>query len=396
MKKKIAILGSTGSIGKILLDIINQNKNIAEVSLLTAHKDYNTLLKQAKKFNVKNLIITDKESFTKIKKKNTNNKIKIFNNFECLNKIFKKRLDYVMSSIVGISGLEPTLKIIKYTRIIAIANKESIICGWSLILKALKDSKTKFIPVDSEHFSLWYGLKNIDLKKVEKIYLTASGGPFRKIKINNFKNITIKKALNHPNWKMGKKISIDSATLMNKIFEVIEAKNIFKIPYKKIKILIHPKSYVHAMIESNDGLIKIIAHETTMKIPIFNTLGFDSKNKLNSKKLNIDNLNKLNLEEVDPKRYPIINLLKLIPNNHSLFETVIVSANDVLVDLFLKKQIKFNQISLNLFKLINKEEFLIYKKKQPKNVKEILYLNNYVRLKILEKVYKSVDVKKSF
>ena len=195
---------------------------------------------------------------------------------------------------------------------------------------------------------------------------------------------------------MGKKISIDSATLMNKIFEVIEAKNIFNIPYKKIKILIHPKSYVHAIIKSNDGLIKIIAHETTMKIPIFNTLGFDYKNKLNSKKLNIENLNKLNLEEVDPKRYPIINLLKLIPNNHSLFETVIVSANDVLVDLFLKKQIKFNQISLNLFKLINKIEFFKYKKKRPKNVKEIVYLNNYVRLKILEKVYKSGDVKKSF
>ncbi len=396
MKKKIAILGSTGSIGKTLLDIVNQNKKIIEVSLLTAHRDYNTLLKQAKKFNVKNIIITDKESFKKIKKKNTNKKIKIFNNFECLNKIFSKKLDYVMSSIVGISGLEPTLKIIKYTRLIAIANKESIICGWSLILKALNESKTKFIPVDSEHFSLWYGFKNIDLKKIEKIYLTASGGPFRKIPINNFKNITIKKALNHPNWKMGKKISIDSATLMNKIFEVIEAKNIFNIPYKKIKILIHPKSYVHAIIKSNDGLIKIIAHETTMKIPIFNTLGFDYKNKLNSKKLNLENLNKLNLEEVDPKRYPIINLLKLIPNNHSLFETVIVSANDVLVDLFLKKQIKFNQISLNLFKLINKIEFFKYKKKRPKNVKEIVYLNNYVRLKILEKVYKSVDVKKSF
>ena len=394
MKKKIAILGSTGSIGKTLLSIVNQNKNTVEVCLLSAHKDYNRLLKQAKIFNVKNLIITDRESFEKIKKKNINRKIKIFNNFECLNKIFNKKIDYVMSSIVGISGLEPTLKIIKYTKVIAIANKESIICGWNLILKALNNSKTNFIPVDSEHFSLWYGLKNINLKKIEKIYLTASGGPFYKTSINNFKNITIKKALNHPNWKMGKKISIDSATLMNKIFEVIEAKNIFKIPYNKIEILIHPKSYVHAMIKSSDGLIKIIAHETTMKIPIFNTLGFNYKHKLNSKELNIKKLNKLNLEKVDPKRYPVINLLKLIPNNHSLFETVLVSANDVLVDLFLKKQIKFNQISTKFFKLINNIEFLKYKKKQPKNVKEIVYLNNYVRLKILEKVYKSDHAKK--
>ncbi len=389
MKKKIAILGSTGSIGKTLLDIVHQNKNTIEVSLLSANKDYNTLLKQAKKFNVKNLIVTDKESFKKIQKKIKNNKIKIFNNFECLNKIFNRKLDYVMSSIVGINGLEPTLKIIKYTKIIAIANKESIICGWNLILKALNNSKTNFIPVDSEHFSLWYGLKNINLKKIEKIYLTASGGPFYKTPIKNFKKITIKKALNHPNWKMGKKISVDSATLMNKIFEVIEAKNIFKIPYSKIEILIHPKSYVHAMIKFNDGLIKIIAHETTMKIPIFNTLDFDYKNKIKTKRLNIGNLNNLNLEKVNPKRYPIINLLKLIPNNHSLFETVIVSTNDILVDLFLKKKIKFNQINTNFFKQINKIEFLKYKKKIPKNVKEIVDLNNYVRLKILEKVYKS-------
>jgi len=389
MRKKIAILGSTGSIGKSLLEIVNQNKNIFEISLLTAHKDYKKLLKQAKKFNVKNLIITDKECFKKIKKQNQNNKIKIFNNFECLSKIFKNKVDYTMSSIVGINGLEPTLKIIKFTKLIAIANKESIICGWGLILKELNKNNTKFIPVDSEHFSLWYGLKNADIKKIEEIYLTASGGPFYKIPLNSFKNITIKDALKHPNWKMGKKISVDSATLINKIFEVIEAKNIFNIPYNKIKILIHPKSYIHAMIRTNDGLIKIIAHDTTMKIPIFNTLNFDNKKKIHFEKLNMKNLNNLSLDEVNEKRYPIIKLLKFIPNNHSLYETIIVSANDVLVDLFLTKQIKFNQISKIFLKLINKIEFLKYKKKQPKNVKEIVDLNNYVRLKILEKVYKS-------
>ncbi len=197
MKKKIAILGSTGSIGKTLLNIVNQNKDLIEVTLLTAHKDYNTLIKQAKKYSVKNLIITDKESFKKIKQKKLNNKIKIFNNFDCLNKIFNKKIDYSMSSIVGINGLEPTLKIIKFTKVIAIANKESIICGWNLILKELNKSKTTFIPVDSEHFSLWYGLKNINLNKIEKIYLTASGGPFHKTPIKNFQKITIKKALKH-------------------------------------------------------------------------------------------------------------------------------------------------------------------------------------------------------
>ena len=389
MKKKIAILGSTGSIGKTLLNIVNQNKDLIEVTLLTANKDYNTLIKQAKKYSVKNLIITDKESFKKIKQKKLNSKIKIFNNFDCLNKIFNKKIDYSMSSIVGIDGLEPTLKIIKFTKVIAIANKESIICGWNLILKELNKSKTRFIPVDSEHFSLWYGLKNINLNKIEKIYLTASGGPFHKTPIKNFQKITIKKALKHPNWKMGKKISVDSATLINKIFEVIEAKNIFNIPYNKIKILIHPHSYVHAIIKIDDGLIKIIAHETTMEIPIYNTLIFNNKKKILTKKINIIKLNNLSLEEVNSKRYPIINLLKLIPNNHSLFETIIVSTNDVLVELFLKKQIKFNQISTIFFKVINQEEFQRYKKIRPKNAQEILHLNDYVRLKILEKVYKS-------
>ena len=185
-----------------------------------------------------------------------------------------------MSAITGINGLEPTLNIIRYSKKIAIANKESIICGWNLINKELKKNKTQFIPVDSEHFSLWYGLKNLKINNIEMIYLTASGGPFSKISLNKFKSIKINQALKHPNWKMGKKISIDSATMINKVYEVIEARNIFKINYKKIKILIHPKSYVHAILKFDNGLTKIIAHDTTMKIPIFNTLYSNNDKKL--------------------------------------------------------------------------------------------------------------------
>ena len=167
MKKKIAILGSTGSIGKNLLDIIEKEKNF-KISLLTGHKNYKTLLKQARKFNVKNIIITDQNCFRKLKLKTKGSSIKIYDNFEILNKIFKKKIDYVMSSITGIDGLKPTLKIIKYTKTIAIANKESIVCGWGLIHKELIRNKTKFIPVDSEHFSLWYGLNNINKNIIEK------------------------------------------------------------------------------------------------------------------------------------------------------------------------------------------------------------------------------------
>jgi 1-deoxy-D-xylulose-5-phosphate reductoisomerase len=385
MKKKIVILGSTGSIGKSLLNIIEENKNEIKIELLTANKDYKSLFNQAKKFNVKNIIITDKKSFNKLKILNKDLNINIYNNFNSLNKIFKNKVDYVMSSIVGIHGLEPTIELIKFTKLIAIANKESIICGWNLINQELKKHRTKFIPVDSEHFSLWFGLKNLNIKNVQKFILTASGGPLYKTPVNNFKKIKISKALNHPNWKMGKKISIDSATMINKIYEVIEAKNIFDISYEKINILIHPKSYVHAILKFRNGLIKIIAHDTTMEIPIFNTLFFDTNKKIFSKELDLKVLNSLNFNKVDPKRYPMINLLKLLPKKLSLYETVIVSANDALVELYLKEKIKFTDINKKLFRFIKLKEFLKFKKKCPHNIKEIIDLNNYVRLLIIKK-----------
>ena len=293
-----------------------------------------------------------------------------------------------MSAITGVEGLYPTIKIIKHTKKIAIANKESIICGWSLI-KKLKKHKTEFIPVDSEHFSLWYALKNTSIDNIEKIYLTASGGPLYKTPLKKLDKIKINEVLKHPNWVMGKKISVDSATMINKIYEVIEAKNIFEIPYKKIQILIHPKSYVHAMIKSNGGLIKIIAHDTTMRIPIFNTIFFNTKKNLKTNNINIKILNNLELSTVSQKKYPMIKLLNFIPNKSSLFETVIVSANDTLVELFLKKKIKFLDIQKYLFELINSKKFLFYKKISPKNIKDIIKLNDYVRLNTYKKVYKS-------
>ena len=388
-KKKIAILGATGSIGLNLIDIINKNKKNFEIVLLSANKNYKKLFYIAKRFEVKNIIISDPKSYQKLKNKYKNKKIKIHNNYNDINKIIKKKIDYVMSSIVGINGLVPTLKIIPLTKKIAIANKESIICGWSLIKKKLNRYNTDFIPVDSEHFSLWYGLKNIHFNSIEKIYITASGGPFYKKSLRSFDKITTKEALNHPSWKMGKKISVDSATMINKVYEVIEAKNIFEIPYNKVKILIHPNSYVHAILKFNNGLIKLIAHETTMQIPIFNTLFYQSNNAFYSKKLDVNKLNNLNLDNADPKRYPVIKILKLLENNHSLYETVIVSINDTLVELFLKNKIKFTDISKYLIKLLKEKEFLKYKKIQPLNADQLIKLNKYVHLKVLEKVYKS-------
>ena len=381
MKKKIAILGSTGSIGKNLIKILSKDKNNINIVLLTSNKNYKLLLKQAKFLDAKNIIITDKKKYEICLKKNKNKKLKIFNSFKDLNKIFRNKVDYTMAAISGLEGLSPTMQIIKYTKKIALANKESIICGWNLIKKELSKYKTKFIPVDSEHFSIWYASKN-NFHNIEKIILTASGGPLYKLPVKKFKKVKISQALNHPNWRMGKKISIDSATMMNKVFEIIEAKNIFGVNYNNLSILVHPTSYIHALIKFKTGLIKLIAHETDMKIPIYNTLEDIINKKIFTKKIEIEKLNNLDLQNIDKKKFPLTNLLKILPNKISLFETVIVSANDELVNLFLNNKIKFTDISKQLFKIINNKKFSKFKRISPKNVNQILKLNNYVRLKI--------------
>ena len=377
MKKKIAILGSTGSIGKTLVELIKKDKRNFKIELLTANKNYKELLNQAKILKVRNIIITDEKSFLKLKKKKLKN-IKIFNNFKHLNVIFKNKIDYVMSSISGIHGLEPTLQIIKYTKKIAIANKEAIICGWHLIKKDLNRFKTSFIPVDSEHFSIFYGLKGNDISNIEKIYLTASGGPLINTPKVKFKSIKVEEAIKHPNWKMGKKISIDSATMMNKVFEIIEAKKIFDLKYDKLEILVHPISYIHAITKFKDGMITIIAHDTSMKIPIFNSLYDNSKKKIKTSKLNLKKLNFLDFRKVNTSKFPSIKIIKKLKNKDSLLETIIVLANDKLVNLFLLKKINFNDIVKILNRLINMKKFRKYSQKKPSNLKTIFSLNKYI------------------
>ena len=382
--KKIVIFGSTGSIGSSLLKIIKDDKKNFKIELLTANKNYKKLIKQAKIFNVKNIILTDYNSFLIATKLLKNTKVKVFKNFESLNKIFdiNKKIDYSMCAISGFQGLKPTIDIIKFTKTIAIANKESIICGWNLIKKDLKKYKTFFIPVDSEHFSIWSLLDSNKKDNFEKIYITASGGPFRMLSLKKFKNISIKEALKHPNWSMGKKITIDSATMMNKVFEIIEAKKIFNLNYKQLEILTHPKSYLHAIVKFNNGLSKLLVHDTNMKIPIFNSIYFNSNKKLKSKSIDIEVLNNLNLKKIDYIRFPITKILNNLNNEDSLFETIIVSTNDKLVNLFLNNKIKFTDISNKLLEICSINEFNKFKSIKPKNIEEINNLNNYVSLKI--------------
>ena len=381
--KKIVIFGSTGSIGTSLINIIKKDKKKFKIELITAHTNYKKLIKQVRFFDIKNIIITDQNSFLKTKKILINDNVNVYNDFNSFKKIFKnKKIDYTMSAITGFHGLQPTLESIKFTKVIAIANKESIICGWNLIKRNLKKYKTKFVPVDSEHFSIWSLIGTKNYNNFEKIYLTASGGPFRKYPLNQFKNITPKKALMHPNWSMGKKISIDSATMMNKVFEIIEAKKIFNFKYSQLEILIHPHSYLHAIVKSNDGLTKLLIHDTDMTIPIFNSVYQENEKKIKSNTLDINILNNLNLKQIDKKRFPVIKIIDQLRNKDSLFETVIVSANDILVNRFLKNEIKFTDIAKVLLKITNLNEFKKFKKFEPKNVEEVTKLANYVSLKI--------------
>jgi len=383
MKRKIIILGSTGSIGKSLEQILEKDKKNFQILLLTANKNIKELLAQANKFDVKNIIVTDLIKFLELKDKLKSKKINIFNNYNSLNKILKnKKVDYTMNAITGLKGLYPTLKVIKFTKNIAIANKESIICGWPLIQTKLKKHHTKFIPIDSEHFSIWSLIADAKNNNIEKLFITASGGPFNNLPLSSFKSITPKLALKHPSWKMGKKISVDSATMMNKIFEVIEARKIFNFDYKKISILVHSKSYVHAIVKFTNGLTKILIHDTNMTIPIFNSIYPNFQKKIQSNKLDISKMNNLNFKKVDSKKFPVIKILKNLPNRNSLYETVIVAANDKLVEMFLNNEIKFLDISRILLKIINLKEFKKYKKINPKNIAQIEQLNNYVSLKI--------------
>ena len=371
MKKKIAILGSTGSIGKTTYNIIKNNPKDFEIVLLTTNKNSSTILKQAKLLKVKNIIISNNIEYIKLKKKLNNSKIKVHNNLERLQSIFKKKIDYTMCAISGLSGLKSTVDAVKFSKTIAIANKESIICGWHIIEKELHKNKTKFIPIDSEHFSIWSLINNQDKKNIKKIYLTASGGPFLNKKNSLIANVKPERALKHPNWKMGKKISIDSATLMNKLFEVIEAKKIFKFEINKFEIIIHPKSYIHAIVHFKNGLVKFLAHDTNMSVPIMNSLYENKIFDYNKKDINFSILNGLNFIKPDKKKFPVLKLLKLLPKKTTYFETILITINDYLVDKYLMGSINYYSLNTNLIKLIKTPYFTRYYEFGPKNIIDI-------------------------
>ena len=382
MKKKIVILGSTGSIGKNTIRIIQKDKKNFDIELLSTNKNILEVIKQAKEFNVTNIIINDYKSFVKAKAKYKKLNINFYNSFSIIDKLFKKKkLYYSMIATVGISGLEPSLQLIKYSENIGIVNKESIICGWCLIKKKLIKYKTNFFPIDSEHFSIFTLLYN-NTHHVDEIFITASGGPFLNYSLSKFSKITIKQALKHPNWNMGKKISVDSSTMMNKVFEVIEAKNIFNLKYNQIKILTHPKSYIHSLIKFSTGITKILLHDPDMKIPIHNSIYFKEKKNIKSKQLDFKILNNLQFNKIDYQKFPLVKLLSTLPSNNSLYETVLLTINDYFVSKFLKKKISYNQLIKLIYKNSISQKFTKFRLKKPNSVKDIYKLRDYVSFKL--------------
>ena len=380
MKKKICILGATGSIGTSSLKVAVANKKNFIIDTLVANADIKKILFQIRKYKPNKYIIKDFNTFLKIKKKiSQNRKIKLFNNYNNILKQ-KKKFDITISAIPGVAGLEPTLNLIKKSKKMLIANKEAIICGWSLIEKISRKSKTQIIPIDSEHYSIFELTKDCKNNEIKDIFITASGGPFLNLPLNKFSQIKPYQAIKHPKWSMGKKISIDSATLMNKVLEVLEASKIFPYDFNKYKILIHPQSLVHAIVNFKNGLSKMIYHLPDMTIPISNAMfandkKIKDKNFINSEN-NFNKNKNLVFHEVDKRRFPSINILKKAQKYPS-GAVIVNGSNEILVDLFLKKKITFNSIMIYLSRILNNKDFNKMASIKPVNLKNIYKVDNW-------------------
>jgi len=368
-RQKIAVLGSTGNIGKKTLKILYSKKKFFSVEFLLCDKNYKEIIKQISVFKPKYVYINDLNVFNKVKKK-FNNKIRFLNSVNQLKLINKNFFDITVCATAGLSCFEINFLFVELSKKMLIANKETLICGNKIFINKCKKNKTKIFSIDSEHFCLSELLKNENKKNIKNFYLTASGGPFFNTPFKKYKKAKISQTLSHPNWKMGKKISIDSATMVNKIFEVFEASVLFDIPINKIKIKIHPESLVHSAIVFKNGLVKFVGHDTSMNIPIINSLDnnyFHKKNFFdNSKSL------KLNFFIPNIKKLKILNLIPII-NKYGHSGIIIFNIlNDYLVYKYLQKKIYFYEIEKYLFKIFFLDKVRIFCNNKITNYKDIM------------------------
>ena len=353
MKKKITIFGSTGSIGQSTLDIIKHNPDKYEVIALTANKNYLRLLEQANLFKPKIVSINDNASYKKFIDLNSNKNLKVLNGSNSYEEILDFNTDLVMAAITGSAGLLPVVSALKKGLSIALANKESLVCSGSLVTSLAKSNNAKILPVDSEHNAIYQVLDSKNKSKISRLILTASGGPFLKKKIDELNDVTPSEAIKHPNWSMGKKISIDSATMMNKGLELIEACYLFGIHQKKIDVVIHPESIVHSCVEYMDGSMLAQMGTPDMRTPISFTLAYPERIKTDVQRLNLSEIKKLTFFEPDLNKYPCLQLAYNSLEIGKNAPTILNAANEVAVQRFLEKKIKFLSIASVVEKTLN-------------------------------------------
>ena len=342
MKKGIAILGSTGSIGIQALEVISENNDLFNVEVLTANENSQLLIKQAKLHNPNSVVIVNENKYDEVYSALNPLNIKVYSGKNSLEQIIEsEKIDVVLTAVVGYSGLIPTINAIKNGKKIALANKETLVVAGELITRLSLEYGTEIIPVDSEHSAIFQCLVGEEKNPIEKIILTASGGPFRGQTREELISITKEQALKHPNWSMGAKITIDSATLMNKGLEVIEAKWLFNLTKKQIDVVIHPQSIIHSAIQFEDGSIKAQLGLPDMKLPIQYALGFPYRIKNNFKRFNFLDFSKLTFEEPDLKTFKNLALAYKAMESGGNAPCILNAANEVAVNAFLKNEIAF-------------------------------------------------------
>ena len=345
-KKKIAILGSTGSIGTQALEVINEHPDLFEVEVLTANNNSSLLIKQAKKFKPNTVVIANKEKYKELNEVLSALGIKVFAGNESLENVVEGgNIDVVLTALVGYSGLKPTIKAIMSGKNIALANKETMVVAGDLITKLCQQYGVNIYPVDSEHSAIFQCLVGEQYNPIEKIYLTASGGPFIGKLRADLLNITKKEALKHPNWEMGAKITIDSASLMNKGLEVIEAKWLFNLTEKQIDVVVHPQSIIHSAVQFEDGSIKAQLGVPDMKLPIQYALGFPKRIKNNFKRFSFMDYKNLSFEKADFETFKNLQLAYSAMNKGGNMPCVLNAANEIAVAAFLKDKIGFLNMS---------------------------------------------------
>lgn len=344
-RKKIAILGSTGSIGTQALQVIAEQKETLQVEVLTAQNNADLLIKQALDFKPNAVVIGDSEKYSYVKEELWSHDIKVYCGAEALCQIVEStEVDMVLTALVGFAGLEPTLKAIEAGKPIALANKETLVVAGEMVTNLAKKKAVNILPVDSEHSAIFQCLAGEWNNPIEKIYLTASGGPFRGKKREDLANVTREQALKHPNWNMGAKITIDSATMMNKGLEVIEAKWLFHLKPSQIDIVVHPQSIIHSIVQFEDGSMKAQMGLPDMKLPIQYALGYPVRLKSEFPRFDFANFRSLTFEEPDSEAFPCWKLAFDALERGGNAPCILNAANEVAVELFLKDEISFLQI----------------------------------------------------